>query len=278
MLNSLLELCIYELIKRLAQLQETRSLLLLPQTAKLVFVDKLSKRGILTENSFNQLVTARLESLDLSDCNINCDSIIDSLCRCNGMQTFCIDSRNTRPSVTLPSAYFTTISFCHLLSFWSHLTDLRLKACYFVDDSVLLAISVYCPLIEILYLDQCSQISDTGVASLCNLSCIFSLNLSAIHGITSSALTSIGNSNFRFCLTEIGLAKCQKLDDDGINALVNGCPNLKIISTHGCKNLTNRWREYIRMRPVIGSKTHSGLSGVTWTINLPYVPYPNPQI
>ena len=271
---SLQDLCTHELIKQIDFLEQYHVLQQLPHSTRLNLIDRLSKRGILTETMLSQLVSSLLTELDLSECLLSDDGSLSCLAKCKQLRTLKMNNRSRSPLAPSAEQNISSGAFLSLLQNWSSLTEIQLRASQFVDDVVLKAIATHCKQVRILNISLCTQVTNEGIVSLSRCSQLFCLNLSSISNVTDEGLVTLSQSPCRHILSELNLAHCAQITDTGIKNLLDCCPRLRILVIHGCPRLTARSRQLLTHQTAQpGSR--SRLSQLTWTV---YLDEPNLQI
>ena len=271
---SLQYLCTHELIKQIHQLQQLCVLKRLPHRIRRDLLDKLSKRGVLTEGMLSQLVTPKLSELDLSECFLSDDSSIACLAQCTELKILKMNNRSRSPLLPPEEQNITNGAFLSLIPSWSILTEIQLRACQFVDDQVLRTIAAHCPKLRIVNVSLCPLVTNGGVCALCACTQLFCIDLSHNPAITDEGLQAISQSSSRQMISELNLSNCSQITDDGIHSLLTGCLRLRILITHGCPKLTGRSRQLLSHQAAAADR-RTRLSQVTWTI---YPDQPNLQI
>ena len=272
---SLQYLCTHELIKQIDLLQQLCVLERLPPNIRCNLLDRLSKRGVLTEHMLSQLVSLRLSELDLSECFLSNDRSIACLAECTQLRMLKMNNRSRSPRLPPEEQNITTCGFLTLLPSWGSLRELQLRACQFVDDQVLQCIATHCPLLRILNISSCALVTNAGISALSVCIHLFSIDLSHNPEITDEGLRAISQSSSRQIVSELNLSNCRQITDDGIYSLVTGCPRLRILITHGCPKLTGRSRQLLFYQTAAPADRGTRLSQVTWTF---YPDQPNIQI
>ena len=271
---SLQYLCTHELIKQIDQLQRLCVLRRLPHRIRRDLLDRLSKRGVLTESLLSQLVSPQLSELDLSECFLSSDSAIACLAECSELKTLKMNNRSRSPLLPPEEQNITTDGFLSLLPSWGGLTEVQLRACQFVEDRVLQSLATHCPMLRILNVSLCTLVTNGGVSALSVCTHLFCIDLSHNDRITDEGLQAISQYSSRQIITELNLSNCNQITDDGIHSLLTGCPCLRILITHGCPRLTGRSRQLLQYQAA-PANPRTRLSQVTWTV---YPDQPNLQI
>ena len=110
------------------------------------------------------------------------------------------------------------------------LKDLSLKGCESITDTALQIISQQCRHIESLILHKCFRITDATCESLGRYSQnLRKLDLSSCPEVTDLSLKYLSNtSNGQGCpkLGHLDVSWCQRVTNDGVVALAEGCPKV----------------------------------------------------
>ena len=270
---SLQDLCIHELIKQIKTLTELRVLGILPYHLRLKLLDRLSRRGVLSEKMLSQLISPRLREIDLSECHLSDDSSIACLAQCTDLRI--IKMNNHSRSSLLPPAQqnITNSGFLSLIPNWSKLSDIQLRGSQFVDDQILRSIAAHCPHIRTVNVSQCLLVTNDGIIALCVCPLLFCLNVSYIAGVSDEGLVALSQCSSHHILSELNLSHCIQITDVGVKSLLIHCPRLRILVIHGCPKLTGSSRQLPQLAQADEKKLR--LSQITWTI---YNNTPNPQI
>ena len=176
--------------------------------------------------------TLRLNRLNIEHCHCNYSRshhIVPTKCEtCQGMRAVLENTLKTIHSlVRLELSYNTSI----------------------VTDSMLIAVAKNCHRLQELEVAFCEGVTDnsfrsdtkslgakeeSGDSGIISLHCLRSLNFSGT-SITDQALFSFGKlSESRYKLEEIAIDKCSPITDAGIEALLDSCDKLKIVSFADC--------------------------------------------
>ena len=91
------------------------------------------------------------------------------------------------------------------------LSKIYINDCIHLTDASIFAITNNCPLLKVLFMIRCFHISDDGIKSLMKTP----------------------------MLTELGLAHCSKITDNGIDIITQHCHDLEILNLISCSNLTD---------------------------------------
>ncbi|CAN4115710.1 unnamed protein product [Withania somnifera] len=147
-----------------------------------------------------------------------------------------------------------------------NLTSLTIESCSKVGDGSLQAVGRFCPKLKFLSLKNCPLIGDQGIASLFSSAGhvltkvkFHTLNISDISlaiighygiAVTDMALTGLrsinergfwvmGNGQGLQKLRSLAITACHGVTDLGLEALGNGCPNMKLFCLRKCTVLSD---------------------------------------
>ena len=99
------------------------------------------------------------------------------------------------------------------------------------DDTVLVHLGQYCPLVEEIDLDMMVSCPDAGLLLLSqNCMNVHKIHLQYCDGLTDTSLAHISRIQ---SLQELCFEDCNTVTDAGLGALFQGCPNLQFLSISG---------------------------------------------
>lgn len=100
-----------------------------------------------------------------------------------------------------------------------------------VGDAGIEALANGCPRLEAINLSYCSRITDNAMRSLSQLTALRQIEIRACPLVTSAgfALLSAGCKS----LVNFDFKHCTGVGDDGISALVRGCPSIQQVQPRG---------------------------------------------
>eukprot|EP00455_Lapot_gusevi_P041477 TRINITY_DN4813_c0_g1_i1.p1 TRINITY_DN4813_c0_g1~~TRINITY_DN4813_c0_g1_i1.p1 ORF type:complete len:401 (+),score=5.21 TRINITY_DN4813_c0_g1_i1:118-1320(+) len=146
---------------------------------------------------------------------------------------------------------------------WGRLVELDLSMCRHISDRALACIGRSCPNLRYLDMRGCTQFSERTVCTLlkkCTL--LLSLDVSLcrqltdltlravsehcphlqkiditrLSSVTDEGITYLSRCSKLFCLS---MAYCDNITDAAMEALAQGCPNLKALDVFACSKLTD---------------------------------------
>lgn len=206
------------------------SLSLLPPPLKNRILRVMCKRGNLTLDMLDILLTSDIKELDLSEFVVTDDhlEIISKKCK----KLISLNMNRGRYQTHL----FTSEELIKMLPNLPYLTTFYAEGSSEVTDNVIKSLVTYCPRLLALDVGSCS-LSDKAAESLASLRHLQSLNISSTQ-ISDEGIFDLTNGTTRYSLYEIKLNNCCRLTDRAIHSIVDKCPKIKILVFHGCPLIT----------------------------------------
>uniref|UniRef100_A0A1B6GQX3 F-box/LRR-repeat protein 15-like leucin rich repeat domain-containing protein n=1 Tax=Cuerna arida TaxID=1464854 RepID=A0A1B6GQX3_9HEMI len=106
-----------------------------------------------------------------------------------------------------------------------------------MTDEVISLLTIHCPLLRVLDLSSCTNLTDGATTSLATLAHIRALRLANTY-ISDTGLIALSEGICSHSLTELNLNNCIKITDTGINSVVEGCKKLSVLLLSGCPKIS----------------------------------------
>ncbi|KAG8332243.1 Antagonist of MEN (Mitotic Exit Network) [Homalodisca vitripennis] len=106
-----------------------------------------------------------------------------------------------------------------------------------MTDEVISQLTTHCPLLRVLDLSSCTNLTDGAITSLATLAHIRVLGLANTY-ISDTGLIALSEGICSHSLTELNLNNCIKITDTGIYSVVKGCKKLSVLVFSGCPKLS----------------------------------------
>ncbi|CAH2278263.1 AMN1 homolog [Pelobates cultripes] len=251
--DPLIDLCVVSMAKYMSLFESDVESL--PPNVKDKLIKLLCIQGHLTDSSIRQVLHPSVRILDLRDCEVS-DSALQSISQCKQLKEINLNSckGQIRTSITSEGVCSLALS-CPLL------IKVLLRGCCNLTDAGVLALAVNCPQLQILNLSHCTSITDESLQALGqHCSSLLNLDFSATL-VTDSGVQGLVNGRYSAKLTEINMCRCVNVTDESIEAVLKGCPHIRILLFHGCPLISDRSREALGQ--LVGPNK---LKQVTWTV------------
>ena len=136
--------------------------------------------------------------------------------QCHSLQELCVYQNET----------ITSGSLCVLVKNCPHLRDIQVGMLDNVDDVVLYAVSLYCPLLSKVEIFECPLITDNGVCVLVK-KCRLLTNIQLHTGITDRSLLDIAQYSTK--LHTLDVRDCSDVTEQRVITVVEGCNELRVL-------------------------------------------------
>uniref|UniRef100_A0A1B6MTR3 F-box/LRR-repeat protein 15-like leucin rich repeat domain-containing protein n=1 Tax=Graphocephala atropunctata TaxID=36148 RepID=A0A1B6MTR3_9HEMI len=225
---SLYKTVLHSLVNKRDQL-ETEELNSLPGSVKedLLKTFLVHRRG---QEHISTLLHPDMRKLDLSEGVIS-NKDLEKICNCIHIRILDIS----------PSRFqrfdHSSASLEKLFSSLPQLVKLRVQRNDGVTDNVISVLTTHCPLLQVLDVASCTNLTDEAATSLATLAHIRALGLANTY-IGDNALASLGEGVCSLSLTELNLTNCVKITDVGINSVVKACKTLSMLTFSGCPKVS----------------------------------------
>ena len=258
---------------------------LLPNCIKPVILEKMSKRGLLTNYSldlFEELLTEYTDHLDLSAEAFSGDDYVEIIARKQLPRLYKLDFNALKGY--FKNGLFLLIFYFSILGCRATLTDVgvnllaaspnskHLKVIYFrrclnlTDCSISNLIESCYQNLRSFNLAGCLEITDITldiIAKYCQ--CLEGIDIS-LTKVTSSGLIKLSLSPTKTFLREVKMSKCRYVDATGVRSILSNC-SLRICCFDGCPMITST--EMSQLLEQYAEKRfdgNEGLKQVQWTI------------
>jgi F-box/leucine-rich repeat protein 2/20 len=104
-----------------------------------------------------------------------------------------------------------------------------------VTDATIVSLSKHCPLLTVVFLGSCSQLTDAAVLAVAE-GLPGLTHLGSIEAITSSAVETLVAKCPRLKLIE--LSYCPNISDVTLMTILEQCPKLTVLYVNGCPDVT----------------------------------------
>ncbi|XP_075234671.1 protein AMN1 homolog [Lycorma delicatula] len=209
---------------------DKNTLSLLPSQLKNKILRVTCKRGNLTLDMLDALLTPDISELDLSEYVVTDEHLKVISNRCKQLSVLNMNRGRYQKHL------FSSEEIIKLLPNLPLLTTFYAEGTSSITDDVVESLVANCPRLGALDLGGC-PLTDKAAASLANLKYLQSLNISSTQ-ITDEGIFYLTNGICKFNLYEIKLNNCHKLTNRAINCVVDNCPKIKILVFHGCPLIT----------------------------------------
>lgn len=228
----------------------------LPASLKHRIFFLMLKRGLVTDQNIAQLLSDKIRVLDLRDCDISDNALLEIAKVCCYLQNIDLNAlKDSRTNIT-SQGLVTLVRGC------PNLQVVYLRRCVNVTDEAIVQLSKCCRYLRELNIGGCPLVTDQSLCALGeNCSRLSSINFSKAN-VTDDGVLSLVQGDCAESLKEIHLDGCVHVTDDSVEAIVQFCPNISILIFHGCPNTTNRSRLALEEIPA----TRSKMAQLTWTI------------
>ncbi|XP_072015655.1 protein AMN1 homolog isoform X2 [Amphiura filiformis] len=215
----------------------------------------MSKRGLVTDDNIHKVVHGRTKILDLSECDVT-DAGLQRLAVCRNLRKIDLNSAKDNRTTITSAGVQAFASCCPLLNI------VYLRRCVNLTDTAVIALAQSCRNLVELNIGGCQQITDASLIAIGqNCRMLRSLNISKTR-ITDNGIISIAMGVCKQTLSELHMNHCIHLSDEAVEAIVNFCPRIAILLFHGCPCITERSRQALEdLRD-----PQSPMKQVTWTI------------
>jgi len=212
----------------------------------------MSKRGAFTDSNIKKILHPNVINLDLSESELS-DEGLKEVCKCKALRKLDLNAgKGFRTNISSGAIKSVAVS-C------KYLEVVFLRRCELMDDLAVSYLAENCRNLLQLNLEGCPNITDKGVRCIAeNSTKLESLNLSRTQ-VSDKGLEFLSNGICAKSLFELHVSSCNNITDDGIELLVNLCPNLKILIFHGCPLTTDRSRENIEF-------LRRNMKQLSWTV------------
>ncbi|XP_078424618.1 protein AMN1 homolog isoform X2 [Cetorhinus maximus] len=229
---SLLDLCIYSLVKSLSRY--AADLQTLPPNLKDKLIKIMSAHGIITDENMHQVLHPGLQKLDLSACDITDHGLI-MLQICTQLREINLNSSDYKLSITSEGLKV-------IASSCPYLSEVCLRRCRNVSDEGIVALAQQCRLLQVVNISGCLGVTDASLHALGkNCKFLYSVDFSATK--------------------EIHMDRCVNLTDEAVESVLIFCPHVFILLFHGCPLITDRSREALQQLACPNQ-----MKQVTWTV------------
>ncbi|XP_041072047.1 protein AMN1 homolog isoform X2 [Carcharodon carcharias] len=229
---SLLDLCIYSLVKSLSRY--AADLQSLPPNLKDKLIKIMSAHGTITDENMHQVLHPGLQKLDLSACDITDHGLI-MLQICTQLREINLNSSDYKLSITSEGLKV-------IASSCPYLSEVCLRRCRNVSDEGIVALAQQCRLLQVVNISGCLGVTDASLQALGkNCKFLYSVDFSATK--------------------EIHMDRCVNLTDEAVESVLIFCPHVFILLFHGCPLITDRSREALQQLACPNQ-----MKQVTWTV------------
>lgn len=216
----------------------------------------MSKRGWLNDDNISMFVHAKVRKLDLADCEIG-DRGVLAIKQCPQLVKLDLNANKESRTTVTSEAIRQLAEAC------THLQTVYLRRCLNITDDAIVTLSRSCLHLRLLNLGGCPQLTDESLQALGEYSkYLSSLNVSQTK-VTDNGMMSLVSGQCAQSLNEIHINGCQAVTDEGVEAVLQFCPQISIFIFHGCPNITEQSRLALEELSLSRSKP---MKQITWTI------------
>ncbi|XP_060695488.1 protein AMN1 homolog [Hemiscyllium ocellatum] len=248
---SLLDLCIYSLVKSLSRYSD--DLQTLPPNLKDKLIKIMSSHGIITDENMHQVLHPGLQKLDLSACDITDHGLI--------MLQICTQLREINLNSSDCKLFITSEGLKVIASSCPYLSEVCLRRCRNVSDEGIVALAQQCRLLQVVNISGCLGVTDASLHALGkNCKFLYSVDFSATK-VSDAGVIGLVNGVCSHNLKEIHMDRCVNLTDEAVESVLIFCPHVFILLFHGCPLITDRSREALQQLACPNQ-----MKQVTWTV------------
>eukprot|EP00112_Aurelia_sp_Birch-Aquarium-sp1_P020369 Seg523.10 transcript_id=Seg523.10/GoldUCD/mRNA.D3Y31 product="Protein AMN1-like" protein_id=Seg523.10/GoldUCD/D3Y31 len=212
----------------------------------------LSKRGRITDDNIGKILHRDVIELDLSESEVT-DRGLGDIYLCKELRKLDLNAgKGNRMQVTA-EGIGKIVEHCKLLQI------VLLRRCELIEDTAVSLLATSCPNLTQLCLDGCKGVTDEATECLGKYSSKLKyLDISRTQ-VTDKGLSYLADGCCSDVLFELHVGYCKDVSDNGIDMLLNYCPNLQILMFDGCPLVTDRSRENIGL---LGRR----MKQLSWTV------------
>ncbi|XP_005102496.1 protein AMN1 homolog [Aplysia californica] len=228
-----------------------------PENIKQAILRLMSKRGLITDENIDKVLTPRLRSLDLSGSKVS-DECLFKLSSVRHLVKLDLNSfKESNQSIT-------SAGIISLSKTCPYLQIVYLRRNINLTDDAICALSENCPMLRELNVGGCILLTDSSLRALGESSkSLKSLNIIASQ-VTDDGIHSLCQGDCSQVLTEIDMSGCKHLTDEAVELLLQSCPQLRILLFARCPGITENSR--IALEEKLLSTEGAQMKQVSWTI------------
>ena len=194
----------------------------------------ISVKREISPKTLSSVLHDRVTFLDLSECIHIDETHILALKRSPYLRK--LDLNSTGLLLTDPQKCFEPLQ---------HLSILYMRATH-ITDFDLSIISQCCPRLREIDLGRCSKVGDEGVAVLGqNCELLEAVNLCRTN-VTDAGIADFVQGGMKEHLAELRIDGCVQVTDEGVFAILECCPKLRILIFHNCPKITGESRQALQ--------------------------------